>query len=118
MRNVAVKLLPLFLTSRWAMAEGITGPAGGVTPLIPLVVIFGIFYFMVIRPQQRKQKDHQKFLTELKRGDLIVTSSGIIGTIRTLSEKFVTLEVDDKVCLKILKGQIAENANTLKEEAK
>jgi len=93
-------------------------PQGGLTPLIPLILIIGIFYFLVIRPQQRKAREHQKFVTEMKRGDLVVTSSGIIGSIRALSDKFVTLEVDNGVCLKILKGQISENANALKEEAK
>jgi preprotein translocase subunit YajC len=90
----------------------------GLSPFIPLILIFGIFYFLILRPQQKKVKLHQQFLTELKRGDMVITNSGIIGTIRTLSEKFVTLEVDEGVCMKIVRSQILESANTLKEEPK
>ncbi|MBI4405345.1 MAG: preprotein translocase subunit YajC [Deltaproteobacteria bacterium] len=87
-------------------------------PIIPLLLMFAVFYFLVIRPQQKKAKVHQRFLSELKRGDMVVTNAGIIGTIRNISDKFVTLEVDDDVCIKMLRGQISESANTLKEEAK
>jgi preprotein translocase subunit YajC len=103
-----------------ALAE--TAPAApaqqGVAPFVPLILMGAIFYFLIIRPQQKKQKLHAQFLTELKRGDMVVTSSGIIGTIKTLSEKFVTLEIDEGVCLKLLRAQVAEGANNLKEETK
>ena len=104
-------------TSSVASAEAMGGAKDGVTPLIPLVIIFGIFYFLIIRPQQKKAKLHQQFLTELKRGDMVVTASGIIGTIKNLSERFVTLEVDNGVCMKIVRNQVLENANSLKEES-
>ncbi len=112
-----MKLFSLLLVPTAAFAEGApTGPAGGFTPMIPLVLMFGVFYFLVIRPQQKKQKEHQRFLTELKKGDMVVTQAGIIGTIRTLSERFVTLEVDGDVCLKMLRGQIAESAANLPKD--
>ena len=103
-----------------AFAEAAAGAGqGGLTPFIPLLIIFGIFYFLILRPQQKKQKEHQTFLTGLKKGDMVITNAGIIGTIRTLNDKFVTVEVDEGVCLKILRGQIAENAANLnKEESK
>lgn len=85
-------------------------------PLVPLILIFGIFYFLVIRPQQKKQKVHETFLKELKRGDMVVTNAGIIGTVKTLSDRFVTIEDDDGVTLKILRNAIAENAASLKQE--
>ncbi len=90
--------------------------APGMGPLVPLILIFGIFYFLVIRPQQKKQKVHETFLKELKRGDMVVTNAGIIGTVKTLSDRFVTIEVDDGVTLKILRNAIAENAASLKQE--
>ena len=92
------------------------GGASGVTPFIPMLIIFAIFYFLVLRPQSRKQKLQQKFINELKRGDMVVTSSGIVGVVKAVSDKFATIEVDEGVCLKIVKSQIAESANTLKEE--
>lgn len=114
--------LALSAFSSLALAEG--APAGmgdirqGLSPFIPLILIFGIFYFLILRPQQKKMKLQQQFLSELKRGDMVVTNSGIIGTIKTLSDRFVTLEVDDGVCLKMLRNQVLESANNLKEEAK
>ena len=114
-----MKCLSLLLVPTAAFAEAApAGPAGGFTPMIPLVLMFGVLYFLVIRPQQKKQKEHQHFLTELKKGDMVVTQAGIIGTIRTLSERFVTLEVDDGVCLKMLRGQIAESAANLHKHSK
>jgi preprotein translocase YajC subunit len=103
-----------------AFAEGGAAPASrpGISQFIPLILIFGVFYFMIIRPQQKKQKMHSQFLTELKRGDMVVTNAGIIGTIKQLSDKFVTLEVDDGVCLKMLRSVISESAGSLKDEPK
>lgn len=99
----------------FAQATGTPTPREGVTPFIPLLLIFGVFYFLILRPQQKKQKDQMKFITELKRGDMVITQSGIIGTVKTVNDKFVTLEVDENVHLKILKSQIAESATSLKE---
>lgn len=116
--KVAVTLLGL-LSSVVALAEGGLGGAGSaISPMIPLVIIFAIFYFLILRPQQKKNKQHQKFLTELKRGEMVVTNSGIIGTIKNISDRFITLEIDQGVCMKILKGQILESANNLKETKK
>lgn len=86
--------------------------------MIPLVLMFAVFYFLIIRPQNKKQKQHQEFLNTLKRGDMVVTASGIIGTVKTVSDRMVTLEVDEGVCLKVVRSQIADNATKLNEEAK
>ncbi len=110
----------ILLSLMWCLtvfAESAPG-APALSPFIPLIVIFAIFYFLVLRPQQKKAKDHQKFLSEIKRGDVVVSNSGIVGTVRTVSEKFVTLEVDEGVCLKIVRGQISESATALRDEPK
>lgn len=100
-----------------ALAEApAAAPEPAVSPFIPLIIIFAIFYFLIMRPQQRKARQHQKFLAELKRGEMVITNAGIIGTVKNISDKFVTLEVDRNVCLKMLKSQILESANTLKEK--
>ena len=114
-RYLLVALLSLWVAP-WAHADAASAQPQGLTPFIPLVVIFGIFYFLVIRPQQKRTKQQEKFLGELKRGEMIVTNSGIIGTIRTLSDRFATLEVDEGVCLKVLRSHILESAGSLKEE--
>lgn len=86
-------------------AGGATSPSG-FEMFLPFIFIFVIFYFLIIRPQARKQKDHQKFVTELKRGEAVVTTSGILGTIEGIAEAFVTLEIADGVRIKILRTQI------------
>lgn len=75
--------------------------------LLPFALIFIIFYFLIIRPQARRMKDHQKLLQGLKKGDEVLSQSGILGTIDGMTERFVTLKVDEGVRIKILKTQIA-----------
>ena len=110
-------LMLILSTSVFAEAPA-TSPQAALSPFIPLILIFGIFYFLIIRPQQKKAKLHQQFIAELKRGDMVVTAAGIIGTIKTLADKFVTMEIDEGVVMKILRNQILESANKLKDEPK
>ena len=76
---------------------------------LPLILIFVVFYFLLIRPQQRKVKQHKEMLSNLKRGDKIVTSGGIIGTINKVAEnRELTLEVAENVEIKIASGMVAD----------
>ncbi len=75
--------------------------------ILPFLFVFVIFYFLIIRPQGKKMKDHEKFVTALKRGDAIITNSGILGTIDGINVQIVNLEVENGVKFKILKKQIA-----------
>lgn len=99
-----------------AFAQG----AGAAKPsmiesLFPMVLIFLVFYFLIIRPQSKQRKEHKKLLGELKRGDEVVTSSGILGRIEGLTDKFVTLEIADGVRIKMLRSQIAGYTSKEKE---
>ncbi|MEK2690531.1 preprotein translocase subunit YajC [Bdellovibrio sp. GT3] len=87
---------------------------------VPFIFIFVIFYFLIIRPQSKRQKDHQKFLNEIKRGDEVITSSGILGRIEGITDQFVTVEIADGVKVKMLRTQIAttQKAATATEEKK
>ena len=76
---------------------------------MPFLVMFFIFYILLIRPQVKKQKNHQDFLQKLKKGDQVLTSSGIFGTIEGLTDKYVKLEVADKVCVRVLKSHISQS---------
>lgn len=93
----------------FAWAEGAAAAAGPsmIEQLMPFLFIFIIFYFLLIRPQAKKQRTHQTFLTNLKRGDAVLTSGGILGTIEGLTEQFATLEIASGVRIRILRGQIA-----------
>ncbi len=86
--------------------------------LLPFIVLFGVMYFLMIRPQSKRLKEHSSFLKDLKRGDQVVTSSGILGTIDGLTEQFVTLEIADGVKVKMLRKQIASSAATVTSETK
>jgi preprotein translocase subunit YajC len=114
------KLVTLFLSSlgTLALAEApaaAQAPVNPVSPFIPLLIIFAIFYFLILRPQQKKAKEQSRFINELKKGDLVVTSSGIVGTVKTVTDRFVSLEIDQGIHLKILKSHILESAASLKE---
>ena len=84
--------------------------AQAVNPLInlfPLVIIFIIFYFLLIKPQKNKEKQHQQMLSKLNKNDEVVTSSGIHGTIVNVKDKTVILRIDENVKIEIEKGSIA-----------
>jgi preprotein translocase subunit YajC len=82
------------------------GPGGGLMQFVPLVAIFAIFYFLVLRPQSRKAKDHQKMLSELKKGDDVVTQGGVIGKISGITDAEVVLQVQEGVRLRMLRSAV------------
>ncbi len=82
----------------------------GAMNFVPLVLIFIVFYFLLVRPQQKKLKEHQKTLGQLKNGDKVQTSSGIFGVIKSINDKenIVELEIASDVIIKVLKQSIAD----------
>jgi preprotein translocase subunit YajC len=93
----------------YAMGQGGApgGGTGGFSAFIPLILMFVIFYFLLIRPQQKKAKDHRQMITALKKGDRVVTGGGIHGRVTGLDESTVTLEIADKVRIKVNRGSVA-----------
>jgi preprotein translocase subunit YajC len=95
----------------YAMGQGggnaAQGAAGGFASFIPLILMFVIFYFLLIRPQQKKSKEHREMLNTLKKGDRIVTSGGLHGRITAVSEAVLTVEIADKVRVKLNRGNVA-----------
>lgn len=85
-------------------------PQGGPGFFLVMFLIFGIFYFLLIRPQQKRAKDHQVYLGNLKKGDAVVTNGGIHGVITGLTDKIVTLEIADKVRVKVSRQHILGSA--------
>ncbi|WP_374577308.1 preprotein translocase subunit YajC [Phenylobacterium sp.] len=75
---------------------------------LPLVGLVVLFYFLMIRPQQRRMKQHQQMITNLKRNDVVVLSSGVIGKVVRVEDKEVGLEIAQGVTIKVVKGMIAE----------
>jgi preprotein translocase subunit YajC len=90
----------------YAAGGGAAGGAGGIASFIPLILIFAVFYFMLIRPQQRQAKAQQQFLNDLKTGNKVVTKGGIHGTITGLTDTVATLEIAEKVRIKVSRSSI------------
>jgi preprotein translocase subunit YajC len=88
------------------LGGGGTGGSGDVSFLIMMAVIFGIFYFLLIRPQQKKQKELKEMLANLTHGDVVVTSGGIHGKIAAMTGDVITLEIADKVRIKVSRSFI------------
>ena len=88
--------------------EGGAEEGGSIIPLIlMLVFIFGIFYFLLIRPQRKRQKEHQQLMTELKKGDKVITAGGIYGVIESLSEDSIVIKVESGVTMRVARGSVA-----------
>ena len=90
-----------------------TTPAadGGMGMLIqfaPIIGLFALMYFLMIRPQQRRMKEHQQLITNIKRGDTVVLSSGIIGKVTKVEDKEVQVEIAPTVTVKVVKATITE----------
>ena len=83
------------------------GPGSMLTSLLPLVLIFVIFYFLLIRPQQKRAKEHRQMLDNIKKGDKVITSGGIYGVVESVGTNTVTLKIAENVKVKFGKGNIA-----------
>ena len=88
-----------------AGAEG--GQSAGFGAFVPLIIMFAIFYFLLIRPQQKKAKQHKELLGGLKKGDRVVSSGGLHGTVTGLTDDVVTMEIAPKVRVKVSRGSIS-----------
>ena len=86
-------------------AEG--GGASGLMGMLPLVIMFAIFYFLLIRPQQKKAKQHKEMLGGIKKGDRVISSGGLHGTITGITEDIVTMEIAPKIRVKVSRGSIS-----------
>ena len=100
------------ISEAFAMGQaGGQGQAGGIAGFLPIIILFVIFYFLLIRPQQKKAKEHREMIANLKKGVRIITSGGIYGTIISLDETTIGLEIAEKVKIKITRGNVAAVAS-------
>ena len=83
--------------------------ANPIMAFLPIIFMFAIFYFLLIRPQQKKQKEHDVMVKSLKKGDRVVTSGGVIGTIHTLQDDYVVIKTgDSENKLEVLRSHVTE----------
>ena len=100
----------MFATPAYAQAAGapVAGPQDMLIQFLPLIGLVVLFYFLMIRPQQRRMKQHQQMLAAMKRGDTVVLSSGVIGKVVRVEDKEVGVEIATGVTVKVRKGMISE----------
>jgi len=101
----------MFATPAYAQATGAAaggGPEAMLLQFLPLVALVVLFYFLMIRPQQRRMKQHQAMLGSLKRGDTVVLSSGIIGKVVRVEDAEVGVEIATGVTTKVVKSMISD----------
>ena len=99
------------INTAYAMGQGGAAAgqgAGGFTSLIPIVLMFVIFYFLLIRPQQKKAKEHREMISQVRKGDRIVTSGGLHGRVTAVSDSTLTVEIADRVRVKIDRGNVSK----------
>jgi preprotein translocase subunit YajC len=96
----------MFISDAYAQ----TGPAGQgsiLGAMLPLILLFGVFWFLLIRPQQKRQKEHKAMVEALKKGDEVVTNGGVLGRITKVGESFVSVEVADGMEIRVQRAAIA-----------
>lgn len=95
----------------YAMGTGGTGggggAGGGLGTFVPLILMFAIFYFLLIRPQQKKAKAHKQMLASVRKGDKVVSAGGLHGVITGITDDVVTMEIAPKVRVKVSRGSIS-----------
>ena len=105
--GLLIAVLVFFAGCYPAATEGEEG-SGSIWPMIIfLVVIFALFYFVMIRPQRKRQKEHQAMMEELQRGDRVITAGGIYGTIESLSEDSVVIKIEGGTTMRVARSSVA-----------
>ncbi|MDR0323950.1 MAG: preprotein translocase subunit YajC [Treponema sp.] len=109
-------VLPLLMGMGGAQSSGAEGGVGGLMSFLPFVLIIGIFYFLLIRPQSKKRKETEQMLRALKKGDKVVTIGGLNGIIQSVKETTVIIKADDNVKLEFLRSAISSVVTVSKEK--
>ena len=93
-----------------AIAQGVSNPAAAPSPIagfLPIIIIFVIFYFLLIRPQQKKIKLHNEMINAVKKGDVVITSGGVMGKVTKLLDDIIEINIADNVTIQVLKSTLA-----------
>jgi preprotein translocase subunit YajC len=100
---------PILITPAFAQAAGTGGSGDIILQLVPFLLIFVIMWFLIIRPQQRRVKQHQEMVKNVRRGDTVVTSGGIVGKVtKATDDPELEVEIADGVRVKLVRGMISE----------
>lgn len=99
--------MSFFISNAWADGAAAGQQQGGLLSMLPLLLIFVLFYFMLIRPQAKRAKEHKNMVAALAKGDEVVTTGGLLGRITEVGESFVTLNIADGVNVKVQRQSIS-----------
>ena len=98
----------MLITSAYAQATGVASQGDTLLTFLPMIVLFGALYFLMIRPQQKKQKEARAMLDALEKGNEVVTAGGILGRIVKLDEQYVTVEIAPNTQMIVQRGAISQ----------
>jgi preprotein translocase subunit YajC len=98
----------VFITSAYAQAAGAPGQGDLLTTMLPMIAIFVVFYFLLIRPQQKKAKEHRTMIDALEKGAEVVTAGGVVGRVSKLADAYVTLEIAAGVEVTVQKQAVSQ----------
>ena len=96
----------MFISQAWAQSAGGAAQGGGIESMLLIVLMFGVLYFMMIRPQMKRAKEHKAMIEALQKGDEVVSGGGILGRVTKLNESYVTLEVAQGVEMTLQRSAI------------
>ena len=94
----------MFISTAYAQAAG--GAEQQLIGFLPIILMFVVLYFLMIRPQMKRAKEHRGMLEKLSVGDEVITNGGIAGTVRNIGESFITVEIADRVEIRVQKGAV------------
>lgn len=108
----------LFISDAMAQSAA-AAPEFSLSSFVPLILIFGVFYFLIIRPQSKKYKEHQALVESIKANQKIITTGGILGTVKNVNKNEGTLDIEiaDNVVIQIVKNHVAEVKDSKKEKS-
>ena len=99
--------MSFFISDAVAAAPAAAPGQGGIASFLPLIILFAVFYFLLIRPQSKRAKEHKNMVANLAKGDEVITNGGILGKITALDESYVTLEIADNVEIKLQRPSVS-----------
>ena len=97
----------VLISNAYAQTAAAAGPMGGLMEFLPIILMFGVLYFLMIRPQMKKAKEHKALIAALAKGDEVITQGGIAGRIAKVGDDFLTVEVAEKVEIQVQKSAIS-----------
>lgn len=98
--------MDFLISSAYAQAAPAAGAPNPLMSFLPLIIIFGIFYFMLIRPQMKRAKEARAMVAALAKGDEVLTNGGLVGRIEDIADSFITLEIADNVSVKVQRNAV------------